>query len=221
MLKLVIYINFVFFGFYLDLSIIKVGEYYYLVFSIFEYFLGILVFCSKDLVNWEQIGYVIDWFEQLFDGVNIFVVILCYYDGMFYIVIINVGYGWNFIMIVDDLVGFWFDFIWIDIFYIDFDLFFDDDGKVYVINFVFILYEIDIKIGKVLNEIGFVWVIEGGCYVEGLYIYKKDGWYYLMVVEGGIEEVYFIIIVCSYNIVGLYYSNLVNFIVIYVNCVGQ
>ena len=43
-------------GFHPDPSICRVGEDYYLVTSSFEYFPGIPVFHSKDLVNWTQIG---------------------------------------------------------------------------------------------------------------------------------------------------------------------
>lgn len=43
-------------GFYPDPSICRVGEDYYLVTSSFEYFPGIPVFHSRDLVNWKQIG---------------------------------------------------------------------------------------------------------------------------------------------------------------------
>jgi xylan 1,4-beta-xylosidase len=51
-------------GFFPDPSICKVGEDYYLVNSTFAYFPGIPVFHSKDLVNWELIGHVMDRAEQ-------------------------------------------------------------------------------------------------------------------------------------------------------------
>lgn len=219
--KPVTYTNPVLPGFYSDPSITKAGEYYYLVSSTFEYFPGIPVFRSKDLVNWEQIGHVIDRPEQLPDGVNIFAVTLRYHEGTFYIVTTNVGYGWNFIMKADDPAGPWSDPIWIDVPHIDPDLFFDDDGKVYVINSAFTLYEIDIDTGKVLNETGPVWATEGGRYAEGPHIYKKDGWYYLMAAEGGTEEAHSITIARSHNIKGPYYSNPANPIVTHVNRAGQ
>ena len=217
----VTYTNPVLPGFYSDPSITKAGEYYYLVSSTFEYFPGIPVFRSKDLVNWEQIGHVIDRPEQLPDGVNIFAVTLRYHDGTFYIITTNVGYGWNFIMKAEDPAGPWSDPIWIDVPHIDPDLFFDDDGRVYVINSAFTLYEIDINTGKVLNETGPIWATEGGRYAEGPHIYKKDGWYYLMAAEGGTEEAHSITIARSHNITGPYYSNPANPIVTHVNRAGQ
>lgn len=50
------YVNPIISGFYPDPSICRVGDDFYLVNSSFEYFPGIPVFHSKDLINWEQIG---------------------------------------------------------------------------------------------------------------------------------------------------------------------
>ena len=46
-------------GFFPDPSICRVGEDYYLVNSSFEFFPGVPLWHSKDLANWEQIGYVL------------------------------------------------------------------------------------------------------------------------------------------------------------------
>lgn len=43
-------------GFCPDPSICRVGNDYYLCVSSFEYFPGIPIYHSKDLVNWKQIG---------------------------------------------------------------------------------------------------------------------------------------------------------------------
>ena len=42
-------------GMYPDPSIVRVGEYYYLANSTFEYYPGIAISRSKDLVNWESL----------------------------------------------------------------------------------------------------------------------------------------------------------------------
>ena len=47
-------------GFYPDPAICRVGEDYYLINSTFSYFPGIPIFHSRDLVNWTQIGNVIE-----------------------------------------------------------------------------------------------------------------------------------------------------------------
>ena len=52
-------------GFYPDPSICRAGDDYYIVTSSFSYFPGVPVFHSRDLVNWEQIGHVLDRPKQL------------------------------------------------------------------------------------------------------------------------------------------------------------
>lgn len=57
-------------GFYPDPSAIRVGEDYYLVTSSFEFYPGVPVFHSRDLVHWRQLGHVLDRPSQLnLDGI--------------------------------------------------------------------------------------------------------------------------------------------------------
>ena len=78
---------------------------------------------------------------------------------------------------------------------IDPDLFFDDDGRVYLTgtNYYPIepeaIYqaEIDLATGQVIGERKKIWDGTGGCCPEGPHIYKINGWYYLMIAEGGTE----------------------------------
>ena len=48
-----------------DPSVCRVGNDYYLVTSSFQFFPGVPVYHSKDLVNWEQIGHVLERESQL------------------------------------------------------------------------------------------------------------------------------------------------------------
>lgn len=50
---------------------------------------------------------------------------------------------------------------------IDPDLFFDDDGKVYIISSTFTLFEIDPESGELLSEGRKIWASTGGRYAEG------------------------------------------------------
>ncbi|MCX8093166.1 MAG: family 43 glycosylhydrolase, partial [Candidatus Goldbacteria bacterium] len=52
-------------GFYPDPSVCRVGDDFYLVTSSFEYFPGVPIFHSKDLVHWEQIGHCLTRKSQL------------------------------------------------------------------------------------------------------------------------------------------------------------
>lgn len=59
------YVNPVVSGFYPDPSVCRVGDTYWLVNSTFAYFPGVPIFKSHDLVNWHQVGHVLDRESQL------------------------------------------------------------------------------------------------------------------------------------------------------------
>lgn len=126
-------------GFNPDPSICKVGEDYYLVTSTFEYFPGVPVYHSTDLINWEMIGHVLDRPSQLnLDSINassgIFAPTIRYNNGVFYMATTLIGRGdGNFICTATNPAGPWSEPHWIKgAPGIDPDLFFDDDGKVYM-----------------------------------------------------------------------------------------
>lgn len=209
-------------GFYSDPSVCRVGNDYYMVSSTFEYFPGVPVFHSYDLVNWEQIGHCITRKEQLPYGSNIFACTIRFHNGKFYMITTNVDgdYG-NFYMTATNPAGPWSNPIKINLPGIDPDLYFDDDGKIYAISSSFILYEVDIETGKFLTEGRKVWWSTGGRYSEGPHIYKKDGFYYLMAAEGGTEEAHSATIARSNNIWGPYIDNPANPILAHANAAGQ
>lgn len=208
-------------GFYSDPSICRVDDDYYLVTSTFEYFPGVPVFHSKDLVNWEQIGHCIHRAEQMPEGLNIYAATIRYNDGTFYMINTNVDRGGNYYVTATNPEGPWSDPIWIDVPEIDPDLFFDDDGKTYVISSQFIVYEIDLNTGELLSEGQKVWFGTGGRYAEGPHIYKKDGYYYLLAAEGGTEEAHSVTIARSNTILGPYIANPANPVLAHANAAGQ
>lgn len=211
-------------GAYSDPSICKVGEDYYLVTSSFEYFPGVPVFHSKDLINWEQIGHCIDRKEQLPEGLNILAATIRYHNGTFYMITTNLvtwkNWG-NFYVTAKNPAGPWSDPIRIGVKGIDPDLFFDDNGKVYVITAPFILYEINIETGEILGQGKTIWYGTGGRAAEGPRIYKKDGFYYLMAAEGGTEEAHSVTIARATNIWGPYINHKDNPILTHCNQAGS
>ena len=52
-------------GFHPDPSILRVGEDYYIATSTFEWFPGVQIHHSRDLVNWELISYPLNRVSQL------------------------------------------------------------------------------------------------------------------------------------------------------------
>ena len=178
-------------GGYPDPSICKVGDTFYLVNSSFEYFPGLPIHKSKDLINWELIGYGLDRKSQVSSKVNLIDVqsnggihapTIRYHDGVFYIITTNVYFDIdkqktdmiNFIITADDPSGPWSDPIHIlGAPGIDPDLFFDDDGRVWYVgnqmpknpNFngegEIWLQELDLNEFKLIGERHLLW--RGAC----------------------------------------------------------
>ena len=185
-------------GFYPDPSICRVGDDYYLVTSSFEYFPGIPIFHSKDLVHWKQIGYCLSRQSQLplhkaAASSGIFAPTIRYSNGIFYVVTTNFAQGGNFYVTATDPSGQWSEPIWLNDPGCDPSLFFDDDGTVYYTredggeHGSIVQCKIDLKTGKLLGALHTIWRGTGGIYPEGPHLYKINGKYYLMIAEGGTE----------------------------------
>lgn len=196
-------------GYYPDPSICRVGDDYYLINSTFAHFPGIPIFHSRDLVNWKQLGHVIDRPTQLkYDGLGItrgiFAPAISHHHGVFYVVCTMVDAGGNFLMTATDPAGPWSDPVWLDFDGIDPSLFFDDDGRAWMVNNgnppdnqplyqghrAIWVQEFDIAAKKLVGPRSII--VNGGVdlakkpvWIEGPHLYKKDGWYYLCCAEGG------------------------------------
>lgn len=97
-------------GFYPDPSVCKGEGKYYLVTSSFQYFPGVPLFESVDLVNWTQIGHVLTRKSQLplekaGNSGGIYAPTIRVYKGRFYMVTTNVSAGGNFFVYTDDIHG--------------------------------------------------------------------------------------------------------------------
>lgn len=215
-------------GYHPDPSICRVGDDFYLVNSSFCSFPGVPIYHSKDLVNWELIGNVLDRESQLpLKGANswlgIFAPTIRYHEGTYYMVTTNVGNGGNFLVTAKDPRGPWSEPLWLEQQGIDPSLLFEN-GKCYLVSNpenVITLCEIDPTTGKQLTPSKPLWQGTGGRYPEGPHIYKKDGWYYLLISEGGTEIAHRLTIARSRKIEGPYESNPDNPIFTHCNVEGQ
>ena len=204
-------------GFYPDPSICRVDDDFYLVNSTFQYFPGIPIHHSKDLIHWEQIGNCIDRSTQMnlnktgFTG-GLYAPTIRYHKGIFYMINTNVSHGGNYYVTATNPAGPWSDPIWVNQGGIDPELFFDDDGKCYFMSTdqQIKLREIDVKTGKFIDDQRRIWEGTGGRYPEGPHLYKKDGYYYLMIAEGGTEYGHKVTIARSHFIDGPYELNPAN-----------
>lgn len=211
-------------GFHPDPSVCRVGDDFYLVNSSFEYFPGVPLFHSRDLVNWEQIGHVLTRKSQLdIKGGNmwggIYAPTIRYNDGTYYMVTTNNSGKGNFLVYTDDPRGEWSDPVWIRQGGIDPSLYFED-GHCYLVSNpgdAIWLCEIEPKTGKQLTESKRIWEGTGGRYPEGPHIYKREGWYYLLISEGGTEYGHKVTIARSRTIEGPYESNPANPILTHIN----
>lgn len=216
-------------GFNPDPSVCRVGDDFYLVTSSFEYFPGLPIYHSKDLINWKQIGHCLTRDSQLSlhkvsASGGLYAPSIRYHDGLFYVICTNVSDKGNFYCTATDPAGPWSDPIWVDIKSIDPDIFWDEDGKTYFVtqgDEGIRITEIDIKTGKVLSPERLVWGGIGGRFPEAPHIYKKDGFYYLLLGEGGTEYMHSATIGRSKNIFGPYESCPLNPILTHANRRGQ
>ena len=198
-------------GFNPDPSVCRVGDDYYLVTSSFQYFPGVPLYHSKDLINWEQIGHVLDRESQISlkearSWGGIYAPTIRHHNGKFYMITTNISSKGNFIVTADDPRGEWSEPVWVDIPGIDPSLFWDEDGRCYYTgaNGGCIFAEINPDTGEVLSEPKMIWYGSGWRNAEAPHIYKKDGWYYLLMAEGGTEFGHGVTIVRSRNVDGPY-----------------
>lgn len=187
-------------GFYPDPSVCSADGKYYMACSSFEYFPGVPLFESEDLINWKQIGHCLTRKTQVdLKGIassgGVFAPTIRYNNGHFYMVTTNDTYHKNFYVYTDDIYGEWSEPVFVEQGGIDPSLFFED-GKAYFIsngidpednNGCIFQCEIDISTGKKLTESRSVWKGSGGRYLESPHLYHFGDWYYLMAAEGGTE----------------------------------
>jgi xylan 1,4-beta-xylosidase len=218
-------------GFYPDPSICRVEEDYYLITSTFEYFPGLPIFHSRDLVHWHQIGHVLDRPSQLpLDSIRpsggLYAPTIRYHKGRFYVVntlIDGRDQKGNFIVTATDPAGPWSEPYWLeDAPGIDPSLLFDDDGRAwYCGNRIpdvgeayqghreIWLQELDLERMQLTGPRYALWdgALKGNLYAEAPHIYKIKGLYYLMIAEGGTAHNHAVTIARSEKITGPYEVN--------------
>lgn len=209
-------------GFYPDPSVCKVKDTYYLVCSSFQYFPGVPLFESKDLINWNQIGHCLTRKSQVqLDKINssggIFAPTIRYNNGRFYMTTTNDTTHENFYVWTDDIYGEWSEPIYVDQGGIDPSLYFEDNRTYFMSNGCddygvsgIVQCEIDIESGKKLTPSRTIWTGSGGRYIEGPHMYKINGKYYLVAAEGGTEFGHMVTYACGDSIDGYfegYYNN--------------
>ncbi|MGV8096904.1 MAG: glycoside hydrolase family 43 protein [Mangrovibacterium sp.] len=197
-------------GWYSDPSICTNDKDYFLVTSTFSYFPGVSIFHSTDLLNWRQIGHVLDRPSQLplegqrvSEGIFAPAISFNPHNQAYYLITTNIRKG-NFFVKTKDPFGEWSDPVWLpDVQGIDPSFFFDNDGKAYIVNNdvpdggskyeghrAIRVQQFDVETDKTFGPR--IMLIDGGVnladkpiWIEGPHLYKINGHYYLMCAEGG------------------------------------
>lgn len=216
-------------GFHPDPCIVRVQDDYYIVNSTFEWFPGIPIFHSKNLVDWQQIGNVLTRKSQLDltgipDSEGVYAPSITWYRGLFYVTytVVHPGLQWsskgylNYIVTAENPAGPWSDPVYINSLGFDPSLFIDDDGRGYVVVRIFDyrkgremspgigIHEIDMETLKPKGAPRFIYSGWGKRSAEGPKILKKDGYYYLFTAEGGTGYGHYEAVARAKNIYGPY-----------------
>ncbi|MGL1885871.1 MAG: glycoside hydrolase family 43 protein [Reichenbachiella sp.] len=216
-------------GFNPDPSFLRVEDDYYIATSTFEWFPGVQIHHSRDLVHWHLLTRPLDRVSQLdMRGINnscgVWAPALSYHDDMFWLIYTNVqscrGGSWmntpNYVVTAESIEGPWSEPTFLNSSGFDPSLFHDDDGKKYIVQmkwdgrqnrnpfFGILLQELH---PETKTMIGSPKIIFTGTHLgatEGPFILKKDGWYYLITAEGGTNFHHAVTICRSKNIEGPY-----------------
>ena len=205
-------------GFNPDPSIVRVGRDFYIATSTFEWFPGVQIHHSRDLVNWRMIARPLTRDAQLDmrgtpDGCGVWAPDISYANGRFHLIYTHVkrygrttaggaaGASWrdfhNYWVHSDTIDGNWSDPVYLNSSGFDPALFHDDDGRSYLLNMLWdhrpsqtrfagiILQQMDLETGELLGERRLIFKGTELGFTEGPHLYKRDGWYHLLVAEGG------------------------------------
>lgn len=180
------YLNPVFAGDYPDPSILRDGDDYYMVHSSFEYYPGLLIWHSRDLINWNPVK------NTLYKNVgSVWAPDLIKHNGKYFIYF--PANNTNYVVYADSINGKWSDPVDLKIGNIDPGHVADENGKRYLFfssgGFVPLSDDGLSVVGELKSSyngwpIPREWSIECFC-MEGPKLIKRGGYYYLTVAQGG------------------------------------
>lgn len=216
-------------GFNPDPSILRVGDDYYIATSTFEWFPGVQIHHSRDLLHWKLVARPLNRISQLdMRGANpsegVWAPCLSYDNGVFYLIYTNVKlwtYGsardlHNYLVTTEDITGDWSEPIYLNSSGFDPSLFHDDDGRKWLVNQLWdhrkgrnqfagiVLQEYSVTEKKLIGPRMNIFKGTELGLVEGPHLYKRNGYYYLMTAEGGTRFKHAVTLARSRNLTGPY-----------------
>ncbi|MFT3955009.1 MAG: glycoside hydrolase family 43 protein [Piscinibacter sp.] len=215
-------------GFHPDPSILRVGEDFYLATSTFEWWPGVRLHHSRDLVHWRPAGYALTRSSQLEmrgnpDSGGIWAPCLSWRDGLFHLIYTNVRSllgahkdTHNYLVTAPSIDGPWSEPVYLNSSGFDPSLFHDDDGRSWLLNMQWdhrpghhpfcgiLLQQYDRDARRLAGEVHRIFLGSSLAVTEGPHLYKRDGWYYLLTAEGGTFYEHAVTIARSRSITGPY-----------------
>ena len=215
-------------GFNPDPSILRVKDDYYIATSTFEWFPGVQIHHSKDLVHWKLITHPLNRVSQLNmignpNSCGVWAPCLSYDKGTFYLIYTDVKTfkgefkdAHNYLVTTNDILGNWSDPVYLNSSGFDPSLFHDTDGRKWFLNMIWdhrkdknpfagiVLQEFSAKENKLIGPIKNIFKGTELGLVEGPHVYKREGYYYLMTAEGGTVLEHAVTMARSKNIDGPY-----------------
>ena len=201
-------------GFHPDPSICRVGDTYYIATSTFEWYPGVEINASDDLTHWQLVARPLERQSQLDmrgnpDSCGVWAPCLSYADGLFWLIYTDVkrydgNYKdtHNYLVTARTIEGPWSDPIYLNSSGFDPSLFHDDDGRKWFVNMVWdhrgaLSPRANSPFGGIVCQeydhdqqtlVGPTHLItegsELGC-TEAPHLFKRNGYYYLTLAEGG------------------------------------
>ncbi len=217
-------------GFHPDPSILRVGDDYFIANSTFEWYPGVEIHRSKDMVTWETVPSPLSEKRLLdMDGAaascGIWAPCLSYSDGIFYLIYTNVR-NWNvgpwkdtpnFLTTAPSIEGPWSDPVFLDSSGFDPSLFHDSDGKKWLVNMEWdyrktgsyqfsgiLLQEYSSAEKKLTGPVQKIFMGSSIGLVEGPHLYVRNGWYYIAAAEGGTSYEHALTVARSRSLFGPY-----------------
>ncbi|HEY0820044.1 MAG TPA: glycoside hydrolase family 43 protein [Rhizobacter sp.] len=215
-------------GFHPDPAILRVGRDFYLATSTFEWWPGVRIHHSRDLVHWQHLSYALTRKSQLDmrgnpDSAGIWAPCLSHRDGTYYMVFTNVRSKLgaykdtpNYVVTAPHPSGPWSEPVYLHSRGFDASMFHDDDGRSWVLSMQWdhrpghnafhgiLLQEYDHERRCVTGPVKNIFAGTSLGVVEGPHLYKRDGWYILLTAEGGTFYEHAVTIARSRSIDGPY-----------------
>ncbi|KHF39364.1 glycoside hydrolase family 43 protein [Halalkalibacter okhensis] len=215
-------------GYHPDPCIIRVEDDYYMAVSTFEWFPGVQIHHSKDLVNWRLLSYPLTRKSQLdmignINSGGVWAPALSYSDGLFYLIFTDVKSRMgafkdthNYLVTAEHIEGPWSEPIYLNSSGFDPSLFHEEDGTKWLVNMIWdfrkgknsfagiALQEYSVEQQKLIGPVRNIFKGTELKVTEAPHLYKRNGYYYLITAEGGTWYTHAVTVARSKSLFGPY-----------------